>query len=68
MVDDYVLSLIKGEERRKYAKIHGLSSLINYFHGLPWNDEESERVYKICNDKGITWEQYYKVPKKEVIY
>ena len=68
MVNDIILSFIDGEERRKYAATHGVSSLINYFHGLPWNDEESERVYKICNDRGITWEHYYNIPKKEVIF
>lgn len=69
MVDEFVLSLIEGEERKKYAKTHGIASLINVFHGLPWNDSESERVYKICNDKKITWEEYYGInKKKKVIY
>lgn len=65
MVD---LSFIEGTERRKYAKIHGPGSLINYYHGLPWNDEESERVYKICNQKKITWEEFYKLKDKDLIF
>lgn len=68
MVDEFVLSLIEGENRREYARKHGISSLINYFHYLPWNDEESERVYKICNEKNITWEEYYKLSKKGSIF
>jgi hypothetical protein len=61
--------LIEGEYRRKYAKKYGIGSLINYFHGLPWNDDESEKAYKICLDNGITWEEYYRIGKdKEVIY
>lgn len=68
MVDEFILDLIEGEERKKYAKKHGISSLINYFHYLPWNDEESERVYKICNEKGITWEEYYNIKNKDVVY
>ena len=62
------LDVIDGKERKKYAITHGISSLINYYHGLPWNDAESERVYKVCNDKGITWEQYYDVKAGDVIY
>lgn len=62
------LDLIKGKERRRYAEKHGISSLINSFHGLPWNDKESERVYKICNNRNITWQEYYGVKNKEVIY
>lgn len=53
------LEFITGKERREYAKKHGPNSLINMFHGLHWNDSESERVYAICNKKGITWEKYY---------
>lgn len=68
MVDERLLVLVKGEHRREYARRHGLSSLITKYHWLPWNDEESERVYKICNDKGITWEEYYGLPKKEMIF
>ena len=63
-----IFDLIEGEERKKYAKKHGINSLINYFHGLPWNNEESERVYKICNNKGITWEEYYNINVKNPIY
>ena len=63
-----IIDLIEGKERQKYAMKHGVSSLINLFHCLPWNDDESERVYKICNDKGITWEQYYGIKKKNVLY
>lgn len=69
-ITDEILDIlgIKGE-RRKYAKKHGVNALIGMFHGLHWNDEESERVYKICNTKGITWEEYYKIDKsKKVIY
>ena len=64
MVDDNLLDIlgIKGE-RRKYAQKYGIDALINYFHGFHWNDEESERVYKICNEKGITWEDYYGIDK-----
>lgn len=58
------LDFIEGVERRKYAAKHGLSSLINMYHGLPWIGEEAERVYKICNDKGITWEEYYGIKNK----
>ena len=49
MVDDRILALIEGEEKRKYIMTHGLYSAINAFHGLPWNDEEAERVLR---DKG----------------
>lgn len=55
---------IKGKERRKYAEKHGIASLINMYHGLPWNDAESERVYGICNKRGITWEKYYGIKKE----
>ena len=68
MVND-VFDLVEGEERRKYAQAHGINSLINMFHGLPWNDEESERVYRICNEREITWEEYYGIDKnRNVIY
>lgn len=63
-----IFDLIKGDERKKYAKKHGISSLLNYYHGLPWNDQESEKVYKICNDKNITWEKYYNFNKKNVLF
>ena len=65
MIDD-VLDLIgvKGE-RRKYIVKHGLDSPMNYFDGIHWNDEESEKVYKICNEAGITWEEYYGINKDE---
>lgn len=66
---EYVIDkIIVGDQRKKYAKRHGIDSLINAFHGLPWNDKESERVYKICNDRGITWEQFYGIKSHEVIY
>lgn len=68
MVDDAVLSLITGKERKKYAKKHGISSLINFYHGLPWIGAESERVYAICNQKNITWEEYYGVKSNGYIY
>lgn len=69
MVNESILQLIDGQERRKYAKKHGIGALINYYHGLPWDDDESEKVYKICNDKGITWEEYYGLkPKKTTIF
>lgn len=66
MVDDTTLDAIgvKGE-KRKYVKKHGLSSPINCFHGLPWDNEESERVYKICNERNITWEEYYHIKDEE---
>lgn len=67
-MDKEILNLIEGTERRKYAEKHGLSSLINMFHFLPWNDAESERVYKICNEKGITWEKYYGLKKDNLIF
>lgn len=67
MVND-VLDYITGKERRKYAEKHGISSLINLYHGLPWNDKESERVYKICNQRGITWEKYYGAKQKDAVY
>lgn len=64
-----VFDLIDGKERKKYAETRGINSLINMYHGLPWNDDEAERVYKICNDKGITWEQYYGIdPSKKVLF
>ena len=64
-----VFDLIDGKERRKYAETRGINSLINMYHGLPWNDDEAERVYKICNDKGITWEQYYNIDtSKKVLF
>ena len=63
-----VNNIIEGKYRRKYAEKHGLSSLINYFHDLPWNDAESERVYKICLEKNITWEKYYGRAPKNAIY
>lgn len=62
------LDYIDGKERKKYAEKHGISSLINCYHGLPWNDKESESVYKICNEKGITWEKYYKLTPKNMIF
>ncbi len=62
MVND-IYDFVEGEERKKYAKKYGISSLINYFHGLPWNNEESEKVYKECNEKGITWEDFYGITK-----
>ena len=69
MVDDRILALIEGEEKRKYIMTHGLYSAINAFHGLPWNDEEAERVYKICNEKGITWQEYYGIKDQSgIIY
>lgn len=68
MVNEELLKYIEGKERRKYAKKHGISSLINMYHGLPWNDAESERVYKICNNKGITWEKYYKIPNEKFLF
>lgn len=72
MVSEYenaALQYIEGEERKKYAKKHGVNSLINYFHGLHWNDKESERVYGICNKRGITWQEYYEIGKRDgVIY
>lgn len=58
-----IYDYIEGKERKRYAKKYGCDSLINYFHGLPWNDEESERVYKICLDEGITWEDFYGISK-----
>lgn len=67
MVDE-ILNLVDGKERRKYAKTHGCGSLINMYHGLPWNDAESERVYKICNQQKITWEDYYRIHRPNVIY
>lgn len=67
-ISENILKMIDGQERQKYAKKHGISSLINMYHGLHWNDAESERVYKICNDKGITWQEYYKIPKKQLFY
>ena len=63
-MDEKDLMFIEGEQRRKYAAKHGISSLINMYHGMPWNDEKSEQVYKICNDKNITWEQYYGIKDK----
>lgn len=65
---DAILKHIKGEERKKYALKHGPSALINFYHGLPWNDAESERVYKICNEKGITWEKYYGLVGNEQLF
>ena len=53
IIDNYILSTIKGSERKKYATTHGINSLINAYHGLPWNDKEAERVYKICNENCI---------------
>ena len=61
---EYELSLIDGEERKKYAKKHGIGSLINLYHGLPWDDNESEKIYKY----GITWEQYYNFKSDSVIF
>lgn len=63
-----VIDFVEGKYRQQYAKKHGLNSLINYFHDLPWNDEESERVYKLCLEKDITWEKYYGYAPKNVIY
>lgn len=62
------LEYIDGKERKKYAEKHGVSSLINYYHGLPWNDEKSEKVYAICNEKNITWQQYYGIKEGDYIY
>lgn len=67
MVED-ILVFIEGKERRKYAKKHGISSLINYFHGLPWKGEKAEKIYKICNDQNIKWEEYYNTSTKGKIY
>ena len=58
------LDFIEGDERRKYAAKHGLSSLINMYHGMPWKGEEAEKVYKICNDKGIPQEEYYGIKNR----
>lgn len=66
-MENEILMLIEGKERRAYAKEHGVESLINMFHGLPWNDSESERVYAICNKKKITWQEYYKIKEKKSI-
>lgn len=63
-----IMDLITGKERRKYAEKHGIGSLINMYHGLHWNDQESERVYGICNRKGITWQEYYKIDTKNLIF
>lgn len=60
-----LIEVIEGEERKKYAKRHGVSSLINYYHFLPWKGKEAERIYKICNQKGITWEEYYGLTDKK---
>ena len=68
MVDEKILELVKGKERKKYARKHGISALINMYHDLPWNDAESERVYKICNQKKITWEEFYKLKDKDLIF
>lgn len=67
MVNQAILNYIDGDERKKYAKKHGISSLINYYHGLPWNDAESEKVYKICNERNITWEKYYGIKKTKAV-
>ena len=64
MVDDKILDAMGlTGEKRKYVKKHGLGSSIWSFCGLDCSPEEAERVYKICNDKGITWEEYYHVKK-----
>lgn len=68
MVDDKLLDLIEGKHRKEYAKKHGINSLINMFHGLPWNNDESEKVYEICNKKGITWEEYYNISIKDKMF
>lgn len=68
MVTKTELELIKGKERRKYAKTHGIDKLINIYHGLPWNDEKAEKVYKICNDKNISWEEYYGIKERDLIH
>jgi len=60
-----IFDFIEGKERKKYAENHGPGSLINMYHGLPWKGKESEKIYKICNEKGITWEQYYKIKNIE---
>ncbi len=52
-----LVDIIEGEERRKYAAKHGIYSLM-YTFLTKRNDEESEKIYKICNEKGITWEEY----------
>ena len=61
-----LLKYVDGKERKIYAKKHGIKSLINIYHGLPWNDKESERVYKICNEKNITWETYYNIKNGKI--
>lgn len=68
MVTKTQLQLIKGKERQKYAQKHGIDKLINIYHGLPWNDEKSEKVYKICNEQNISWEQYYGIKKHNLIH
>lgn len=68
MVDDMVLDAleIRGE-RRKYAKKYGVDALIGVFHGLPWKDEKAEEVYQICNERGITWQEYYGINTNEKV-
>lgn len=63
-----IYDYIEGEQRKKYAKKHGPGSLINNYHNLPWKGPEAERVYKICNEKGITWQKYYGIKEKDKLF
>ena len=56
MVGNELLDIleIKGE-RKKYAQVHGIDSLPNRFNNNFWNDED---MFKKCNEKGITWQEY----------
>lgn len=63
MVDDIILDALELEgERRKYAKKRGIEALADPLTNRHWNDEE---MYRICNEKGITWQEYFGMSEKK---
>lgn len=63
MVDDEILDALELEgERRIYAKKYGISALADPLSNRHWNDEE---MYKICNERGITWQEYFRKSEKK---
>ncbi len=55
--EEELIGIVDGEEGRKYAAKHGIYSLMSKFLSSR-SLEESEKIYKICNENDITWEKY----------
>ena len=68
--EEDLIGVVEGEEARKYAVKHGLYSLMSTFLSNR-SLEETEKIYKACNEKGITWEKYFgidpEVAKKVIL-